>query len=152
MRKKTANIVNVISWILVGLVVVLAVLLVGVRLVGLQVFTVLSPSMEPDYPVGSLIYVKEVNPYRIQKDDVITFMLNETTVATHRVVEVVHDETDPSVVRFRTKGDANNIEDGSLVHYMNVIGTPVFVIPYLGFVAHYIQSPPGIFAGYVGGG
>lgn len=151
MSKKAANVCNIISWILVGLVVLLAVLLVGVRLVGLQVFTVLSPSMEPDYPVGSLIYVKEANPYRLQKGDVITFMVNENTVATHRIVEVLHDEQDPSVIRFRTKGDANKIEDGSPVHYMNVIGTPVFVIPYLGYVANYIQNPPGLYVAVAAG-
>ena len=148
---KVAKTCNAITTVLVAIVVIIAVLLVGVRLLGIQVFTVLSPSMEPDYPVGSLIYVKEVNPYRIQERDVITFMLNETTVATHRVVEVVHDETDPSVIRFRTKGDANDTPDGSLVHYMNVIGTPVFVIPYMGFVANYIQSPPGLYVAVAGG-
>ena len=55
------------------------------------------------------------------------------------------DEEDPAVVRFRTKGDANETEDGGLVHYKNVIGTPVFTIPYLGFVANYIQHPPGMY-------
>ena len=50
-----------------------------------------------------------------------------------------------AVVRFRTKGDANETEDGGLVHYKNVIGTPVFTIPYLGFVANYIQHPPGMY-------
>ena len=42
--------------VLVVLVVLLAVLLVGVRLCGLQVYSVLSGSMEPDYPVGSLFF------------------------------------------------------------------------------------------------
>ena len=69
-----------------------------------------------------------------------------TTVATHRIVDVVQDETDPSVIRFRTKGDANEAEDGSLVHYKNVIGTPVFTVPKLGYLASYIQNPPGTYA------
>lgn len=72
-------------------------------------------------------------------------MLDENTVATHRVVEVVPDEDDPSTLRFRTKGDANDAEDGSLVHYKNVIGTPVFTIPKLGYAANYIQHPPGLY-------
>ena len=49
------------------------------------------------------------------------------------------------MIRFRTKGDANEAEDGSLVHYKNVIGTPIFSIPYLGYVADYIQHPPGMY-------
>ena len=134
---------NVASSILVALVVLLALLLVGARVVGLQVFVVLSGSMEPTYHTGSLIYVKQVDPYAIQEGQPITFMMNETTVATHRVVGIVPDEEDPTVIRFRTKGDANDTEDGGLVHYKNVIGRPVFSIPYLGYVADYIQHPPG---------
>lgn len=134
-----------VTTVLVGMVVVLAILLVGARLVGFQVFTVLSGSMEPTYHTGSLIYVKDVDYTEIEPGQVITFMLDEDTVATHRVVEVVPDENDATVLRYKTKGDANDAEDGSLVHYKNVIGTPVFTIPYLGYFANYIQNPPGMY-------
>lgn len=97
--------------------------------------------MEPTYHTGSLIYVKSVDYTELKTGDVISFMLNEDTVATHRIVEIVPDEEDASVLRFRTKGDANNTDDGGLVHYKNVIGTPIFTIPYLGYVANYIQHP-----------
>lgn len=143
--KKFIKIWNFFTSILVGIVVILALLLVGARLIGLQVFTVLSGSMEPTYHVGSLIYVKDVNPYELGSGDVITFLLDEDTVATHRIVEAVPDENDSTVVRFRTKGDANKAEDGSLVHYKNVIGTPVFTIPKLGYIANFIQEPPGTY-------
>ena len=149
--QKMKKIWDIITTVLVGIVVLLAVLLVGARVIGLQVFTVLSGSMEPAYHTGSLIYVKEVDTFDLEAGDVITFMLNEDTVATHRIVEVVPDETDSSVIRFRTKGDANNVEDGSLVHYKNVIGTPVFTIPYLGYVASYIQKPPGMYVAIAAG-
>ena len=66
-------------------------------------------------------------------------------VATHRIVEVIPDEEDPAVIRFKTKGDANEAEDGSLVYYENVQGTPIFTIPYLGYIANYIQNPPGTY-------
>ena len=134
-----------VTTVLVAVVVILAVLLVGARLVGFQVFAVLSGSMEPTYHTGSLIYVKDVDYRDIEVGQVITFMLDEDTVATHRVIEVVPDETDASVIRYRTKGDANEAEDGSLVHYKNVIGIPVFSIPRLGYLANYIQNPPGMY-------
>lgn len=136
---------NAFTTLLVVLVVLLVILLVGVRLVGLQPYVVLSGSMEPEYHVGSLIYVKDVDYTQLQAGDVITFMLNEKTVATHRIVEVIPDETEPGVVRYRTKGDANDVEDGSLIHFRNVIGSPVFTIPYLGYVANYVQNPPGMY-------
>ena len=142
---------NVITTILVTAVVILALLLVGVRLIGMQVFTVLSGSMEPTYHTGALLYVKDVDYTELKEGDVITFMLDEDTVATHRIVGVVPDEDDPTVLRYRTKGDANDAEDGSLVHYRNVIGTPVFSIPKLGYVANYIQNPPGTYIAISGG-
>lgn len=137
---------NTVTWFLVALVGILALLLVGARLVGLQVYTVLSGSMEPAYHTGSLIYVKETDPAHITKGQAITFMADEDTIVTHRVVEIVADEEDPGVIRFRTKGDANESEDGGLIHSSNVIGVPVFSIPYLGYVANYIQRPPGVYA------
>ena len=143
MGKTIKKILNVISTILVTIVVVLALLLVGARFIGLNVYSVLSGSMEPTYHVGSLIYVKDVDTDELKAGDVITYMLDEDTIVTHRIVDVIPDETDPSIIRFQTKGDANDSVDGSLVHYKNVIGTPVFSIPKLGYLANYIQKPPG---------
>ena len=145
MKSKTKRILSAVSTVLVAVVVLFAVLLVGVRLIGLQVFTVLSGSMEPAYGTGSLIYVKKVDAADIKVGDVITFMLDADTVATHRVIEVIPDEEDPEVIRFRTKGDANDSPDGGAVHCKNVIGEPVMCIPFLGYVANYIQNPPGMY-------
>lgn len=148
---KVDKIISVITSLLVSIVVLITVALVGVRLLGYDVYTVLSGSMEPTYKTGSLIYVKTVDHNKLKKDDVITFMLNEDTIVTHRIVDVIPDETDPSVIRFQTKGDANNSVDGSLVHYKNVIGQPKYTIPKLGYVANYIQNPPGTYFAIAGG-
>ena len=145
MQTTIRKIWNIFTSALVVLAVLLALLLVGARLIGLQVFTVLSGSMEPTYHTGSLIYVKKVDATKLSEGTVITFMLDEDTIATHRIVGVVPDEEDPSVIRYRTKGDANESEDGGLVHYKNVVGTPVFTIPKLGYLANYIQHPPGTY-------
>ena len=145
MQTTIRKIWNIFTSALVVLAVLLALLLVGARLIGLQVFTVLSGSMEPTYHTGSLIYVKKVDATKLSEGTVITFMLDEDTIATHRIVGVVPDEEDPSVIRYRTKGDANANEDGGLVHYKNVVGTPVFSIPKLGYFANYIQHPPGTY-------
>ena len=89
MSSSLKKIWNTVSTVLVALVVILALLLVGARVIGLQVFTVLSGSMEPTYHTGALIYVKKVDPYTITEGQPITFMLDEDTIATHRVVGVV---------------------------------------------------------------
>ena len=101
---------NIFTTVLVVAAVLLAAALAGVRLLGFQVFTVLSGSMEPEYPVGSLIYVKEVDYTQLKPRDVITFMLGENTIATHRITEVLIDENDPTVRRFFTKvSDAHKV-------------------------------------------
>ena len=141
--KKGKKFWNTITSVLVILLVVVVFALVGVQLFGIKPYTVLSGSMEPEYPVGSLIYVKPVDPLTLKEKDPITFLLNESTVATHRIIEVIPDDEDPTVVRFRTKGDNNKEADSDPVHSKNVIGKPVFCIPYLGYVANYVQTPPG---------
>lgn len=133
------------STAIVIVMVLVAALLAGARLFGLQVFTVLSGSMEPNYHVGSIIYVKKVDPATLQVGDAISFMLSENVVATHRIVEVVPDEKNPAVIRFRTKGDNNDIVDNSLVHCNNVLGKVVGTVPYLGYVSDFVQHPPGTY-------
>lgn len=137
---------DISSSILVGVVVLFAVLLIGVRMFGVQVYSVVSGSMEPEYPVGSLIYVKDINPSEIEVNDVITYVLPSETPSTHRVVRI-----DEENQLFYTKGDANETEDGAPVHFKNLIGTPVFKIPYLGYVAYYIQHPPGMYIAIAAG-
>ena len=163
---------SVITTIVVILIVFLAIALVGVRVIGLTPYTVLSGSMEPTYHVGSLIYVKEVEPSEVEVGDPITFVVNEDLlVATHRVVEIdvqtsrqqtivdengeamvdaegnpIYEETplDEPAYYFTTKGDANDAVDGSQVYYKNLLGEPVFTIPYLGYLSSWIQTKKGM--------
>lgn len=145
MKNRLKKILNSLTTIIVVMFVILAIMLVGVRLFGLQVYSVLSGSMEPEYPVGSLIYVKAVDYKELKVGDPITFLLDEDTVVTHRIIEVLVDEEDPNTIRYFTQGDANGIPDAKSVHYKNIIGTPVFTIPYMGYVSNYIQNPPGMY-------
>ena len=166
---------GIITTLAVIAVVVLAILLVGVRVVGLTPYAVLSGSMEPTYHVGALIYVKDVAPADITVGMPITFVVNEDLLlATHRVVDiqvlttrqeqvldeagnpVLDDEGNPVVEEipldeptyyFQTKGDANDAVDGTPVHYKNVVGTPVFSIPYLGYLSSWLQTRQGMIMG-----
>ena len=141
MVKAIKTIWNVLSTLILLVIVVLAVLLAGVRLVGLRPFVVLSGSMEPTYHVGSMIYVKSVDPGSIQVGAPITFVLNEDLdVATHRVIDIDRENQ-----HFYTKGDANDAADGSPVHFNNLVGKPIFTIPCLGYFADWLSNPPGIY-------
>ena len=141
MSKRVQKVWNAVTTVLVILVVVLALLLVGVRLVGLRPMCVLSGSMEPTYHTGSLIYVKPCAPEDVQVGDAITFVLNEDLdVVTHRVISI-----DAENEHFYTQGDANDAPDGAPVYFKNLIGRPVFTIPYLGYVSHWVSNPPGMY-------
>lgn len=141
MSKQVQKVCNAISTAAVVLVVILALLLVGVRLVGLRPMCVLSGSMEPTYHTGSLIYVKPCAPEDVQVGDAITFVLNEDLdVVTHRVISI-----DAENEHFYTQGDANDAPDGAPVYFKNLIGRPVFTIPYLGYVSHWVSNPPGMY-------
>lgn len=144
MNAKTRKFISALTTWLVIILVTIAILLVAAYICGVRAYTVLSGSMEPTYHVGSLLFVKKADPMSIQAGDPITFLLAEKTVVTHRVVDVIRDDGNLAV-RYRTKGDANNIEDSVLVHSNNLLGKPVFSIPLLGYVANAVQTPPGMY-------
>ena len=124
--------------LLIILIALVAVIYVP-KLVGIQPLQVLSGSMEPTYHVGSIVYVKSVDPALIQVGDAITFRMSADTMVTHRVVS--KDETTQTL---RTKGDANETEDGGSVSYNNVVGKAIISIPLLGYVAAFIGTTYGL--------
>lgn len=134
--------IKILNTIIITITVLLAILILGSKLLGYQMFTVLSGSMEPEYPVGSLIIVKDIEPSELEVGDVITFKLGSSTTATHRIIEILHDDNQNSL-EFRTKGDANDIEDSDPVEESRIIGKPVLTIPEAGARASKLQSPEG---------
>ena len=139
--KKTIDVITTVTLILI---IVFAFLLVGVRLFGLEPYTVLSGSMEPEYHVGSLIYVKKASVNELNINDPITYTVGNGTVVTHRIIDIIVDEDDPTNVQYKTKGDANDTEDGDPVPFSRVIGKPVFDVPLLGYVAVFVRTPHGV--------
>ena len=98
------------------------------RLMGYDVYVVISGSMEPGIPVGSALYVEAAAPEEVEAGDVIAFY-DRGAVITHRVVEnhVVEGE-------FITKGDANAENDMEPVAYGALIGRMGLQVPFLGSV------------------
>ena len=128
--KIAATAVRSLSWVIYALIA--AVLLLALPMVaGYRPLIVLSGSMEPAYPVGSMIYYKSVSYDSISVGDAITFKLGERGLATHRVVQ----KNDPDQ-SFVTKGDNNEAQDVNPVSYDDVAGRiSGIAIPYAGFLS-----------------
>lgn len=107
---------------------------------GFSVMTVLSGSMSPYLSAGDMIVIKETNPVLLKEGDVITYKQNSGLIVTHRIIELLGDENE---LMFRTKGDANNVEDFGLVSQNQLIGKVAFKIPYGGYVARFVRTPYG---------
>ena len=101
---------------------------------------VLSGSMEPGIKVGDLIIAKKTDPSNVKEGDVVTFKMNSVVNVTHRVVEVFNNDNN---ISFKTKGDANNIADDTLVQGDNLVGKLVFRIPKLGYFIDWVTTPLG---------
>ncbi|MBR3786557.1 MAG: signal peptidase I [Firmicutes bacterium] len=143
MGQKIKKIWEIINVLLIAVILFLAIALAGVKLIGWDVYVVLSGSMEPTYKTGAVLYVDDVDTSTLQAGDPVTYVINGDVKVTHRIVEVVKQD---GQTFYKTKGDANNVEDGGLVAESQVIGAPVFSIPYLGHLVTFIQGPAGIFA------
>lgn len=148
MSKKAKRIWSTVTWIPVVLIAILAILLAGIRVLGFTPLTVLSGSMQPEIPTGSVVYVAKVSPENIKEGDVISYMLDNETVSTHRVVQILKTEpydNNPSGIKYVVKGDANEKNDERPVMHSNVIGKVSFHIPALGYVSEFIKNPPGTY-------
>lgn len=130
---------NFLTTILILILLVLAIILIAPRLLGYQSLAVLSGSMEPEIPVGSLVFAKETEPSALEVGDVITYKLSGTTLVTHRVIE--NDTVSGQLI---TQGDANDVADSNPVEYQNVVGKVTMHLPWLGYLSIYIKTPLGI--------
>lgn len=102
------------------------------RFAGIEQYVVISGSMEPAIPVGSMVYSAQTDPATLETGDIIVFYSTEagSTPVTHRVVE--NHVADGEII---TKGDANAQNDMSPVIYANVLGKLVLHVPMLGYIA-----------------
>ncbi|MBR0379688.1 MAG: signal peptidase I [Mogibacterium sp.] len=134
------KVLSIITTVVLIVSIIVIVLLGGVRLIGFTPYGVTSGSMEPKYKVGSVVYVRHVEPETLKEGDVITFHISEDELATHRIIRV---ERTADGLQFWTKGDANSISDGSPVAAGNVVGKVYFTIPFLGVFAGFLEGVRG---------
>lgn len=111
---------------------------VALKVAGFQLFTVMSGSMEPILPVGSVVLVEPVSFDEVQIGDDVTFVVGEEkVVVTHRVIE--KDEENQTVT---TKGVANDVPDEPIPQEA-IIGLVKADIPAIGKVLYFLSTMQG---------
>ena len=108
------------------------------KIFNIRSMVVLTGSMEPRLPVGSVIVTRPINIYNI--GDIVSFKNDSDLTITHRIVEGFKDEKG---VLYKVKGDANNTSDQDLVRLEQILGKEVLTLPYIGKIIGATKSPKG---------
>jgi signal peptidase len=143
---------QVLAWfVIAGVLVLLTLGVLAPRLAGATPYTILTGSMQPAMPSGTLVVVKPVAPENIAIGTAITYQLEsgKPAVATHRVVRVGIDGTGERI--FSTQGDANNAPDEKPVLPAQVRGEVWYSVPYLGHLNNVLTGGERAIAVYVVG-
>ena len=141
-REVAGALLNGISLGILLLVLALGAITIAVpAAVGGMPLSVLTGSMRPTYPPGTLVVIKPAAPEEIGVGDVITFQIEsgKPAVATHRVIARSTD-SGTGEVRFTTQGDANNTPDPEQVQTAQIRGKVWYAIPYLGWANQAIDG------------
>ncbi|MGU3435798.1 signal peptidase I [Actinomycetes bacterium M1A6_2h] len=134
-------VLQVVSWAL--LMFTVAILLAAVvvpKLSDAQPYTILTQSMEPQYPPGTLVVVKKRDPSQLAIGTVITYQIHsgQPDVVTHRIISSSFDSDGAKV--FTTQGDNNNAPDDGTVEPGQIRGSLWYSIPYLGYVNNWLTG------------
>lgn len=137
---------------MLGILVCLLIIILGIQaynklivhdetagILGYNYKTVLTGSMEPVIPVGSIVITKEQSSYEME--DIISFQ-EEGSVITHRIISIDRE-------RYITKGDANNVADTEEVQQKQILGKVILTIPLLGYLVMWLMSPVGIISLFI---
>ena len=106
---------------------------------GIYMFNIISESMEPTLEKNDLVVVQKCEPSELKIGDIITFKQDDRTVS-HRISVITKEN---GVIKFRTKGDNNEILDPDEVYTEQVYGKVLFRIKKIGKAVSYLQNMRG---------
>ena len=139
---------QIAAWIIKIVSILFAAVVICIFLLGalgtdtnyFRVMTVLSSSMEPTLPRGSLIISFPESLSAIQIGDIITFYPpDQQSLETHRISRIIRPGSQPVV---QTKGDANTVPDP---WQLQLLTTPVWkesiMLPQVGYILQWLRQP-----------
>ena len=96
------------------------------HMAGYSAMRVLTGSMQSAIPQDSLIVTQQVPAADIRVGDDITFLVNESTTITHRVITIYENYAGTGQRGFQTQGIENPLPDRDIVLEENIVGRVVF--------------------------
>lgn len=135
---------RIFRWMACGLMVALVAVavLVSRSVRGVSAQAVVSGSMRPVLPVGSLVIIRRLPSDAYRPGDIVTFaMPGHAMLATHRIMAVYR--VDGPLVVMRTKGDANEAPDPFVTDIRAVRGRVELQVPLVGYLVQAEQAPIG---------
>ena len=132
-----------VSWVLLLFLVAVAMAVIVVPAITKSTpYTILTGSMVPTYPPGTLVIVRPVASDDIHIGTVVTYQLEsgKPTLVTHRVVAINQPNLPDAVRTFVTKGDANDVPDANPVQYVQIRGEVWYSVPYIGWINNLVNG------------
>lgn len=121
--------INKISYVITAVFILVVVYLTS-GIFTYYALTIGSESMTPNINKGDLVIVKKIKNYEdLEIGDVIVYK-KEQKVVVHRLTDIVPYQNG---FVYKTKGDANENEDGYIIYQSEVLGTVKFKIRYIGY-------------------
>ena len=106
---------------------------------GIYMFNIVSESMEPTLQKNDVVIVQKCEPTQLQKGNIITFKQDERIIS-HRIIDITEER---GIIKFKTKGDNNEIADPDQVEAGQVYGKVLYNIGGVGKIINYIQNVSG---------
>lgn len=147
-RRVFGRLITITSTLAVAAIVAIAISLTVVpALAGAHTLTVLSGSMVPRLPVGSVVVDRPVDVETLQVGDIVTYETADSSpdpgvLVTHRII--AKDNKGAHSPVFTTKGDANQTADQLPVHASQIRGELWYDVPYIGTVRSFLLAPSGL--------
>jgi len=137
MRKKIKEIISVL--IVVALLAPAIIYAIPFIVDGYYSSVILSGSMEPTIPVGSIVVTQKIDVDNVKAGDIIVFQRSKSKTL-HRVIDKIVENDS---YYFKTKGDANEDPDPWIVQPEQVQGSLLLTIPYYGYLLYFAGTPIG---------
>ena len=111
-------------------------------ILGYSICYVVTGSMEPVLNVGDVVLIKDIDPFDIKINDIITYKSTSGPLSgnfiTHRVVKV---NTDGENIFFFTKGEANISNDTEVITPDKIMGVYQNKLPILKTILTLLSNP-----------